>query len=124
MGFPALGAFFGFTNHYVIAIRTGDRTSDEQEVVRFADLDDLQVLSRAADLAHMAGHFHPAHNGAGEQALADGARTAMPALGAVGRVTTGEPVTLDDTFETAALHDADRIDEIAGREQQIGRAHV
>ena len=48
----------------------------------------------------------------GEETAADGAGAAMPAFCAVGSITTGERPAADDTFETAALGDADDIDEI------------
>ena len=53
-----------------------------------------QILRRAAHLAQVTGHLHAAHDGAGEQALADGAGTAMPAFGAVRGITAGEFVAL------------------------------
>ena len=113
MWFPALGAFLGFADDDVITFGAGNRATNKQEVVGFADLDDFQVLGSALDLAHMAGHLHPAHDSAWEQALADCAGAAMPPFGAVGRITTAKPVAADDTFEAAALGHADGIHIVA-----------
>src|SRR5207247_11264070 len=78
-----------------------------------ADLDDRKILRRAPHLAHVAGHAQPAPHGAGEQAVANRAAAAMPALRAVRAVAAAEMVPLHDAFKTAAFRDADRIDEIA-----------
>ena len=88
--FPALRAFLGFADDDVIAFRAGNRALDEQQIVRLAHLDDFEILRGAPHLAHVAGHLHAAHDRAGEQALADGAGAAMPALGAVRRIAAGE----------------------------------
>ena len=47
-GLPALRTFLGFADDDIIAFRAGDGTFDEQQVVRFAHLDDLQILGGAA----------------------------------------------------------------------------
>src|SRR6185369_4564811 len=116
--FPALWTFLGFTDNDVIAFRARDRAFDQQKVFRFAHLDDFQVLRRALHLAHVTGHAQSALHRTGKQALADGAAAAMPAFGTVRGVTTLETMAFDNAFETAALHDADGIDEIAGSEQR------
>ena len=84
MGFPALGPFFGFTNDNVIAVRAGNGTFDQEQIVRLADLNHFEVLGGSPDLAHMPGHFHSAHDRSGKETLADGARAPMPAFGSVG----------------------------------------
>ena len=61
----------------------------------------------------MPGHFHAAHDGAGEKALADCARTAAPAFCAVRGITPTEVVALHNTFKPTAFCDADGIDKIA-----------
>src|SRR5438093_11733023 len=120
MGFPAFGAFLGFADDNVIPVCAGNGAPNQQDVIGFADLNDLEVLGGAPDLTHVAGHFHAAHDGAGEKALADSAGAAMPAFGAVSGVAPGEVVPLDDAFEAAALGDSDGIHVIAGRKE--GRA--
>ncbi len=50
MRLPALGAFLGFTNDKVVALGTGDSAFDEQQVLGFAHLNNLQVVQvRDAD---------------------------------------------------------------------------
>jgi hypothetical protein len=117
MGPYSLGTFFRFTNDDVIAFGTRDGAFDQEEVIRAMYLNDFEVLGGAGDLAHVTGHFHAAHDGTGEQALADGAGATMQAFGAVGGITTGEPVTFDDTFKAATFGGADGIHEIADGKQ-------
>src|SRR5436190_1143162 len=71
----------------------------------------------------MAGHPHAPHDRAGEQALTDRARAAMPAFGAVCAITTGEPMTFHDALEPAALRNPDRVDVIS-RSKQSRAKHV
>src|SRR5581483_301357 len=119
MWFPALGPLLGFANDDVIAIRAGNRAFDQQQVLGFAHLDDLQILGRAAYLAEVAGHFHAAHDGAWKQTLADGAGAAMPPLGAVRGVATTKRMPGDHTFKPAALGHANSVDIVArGKESR------
>src|SRR6185437_1099729 len=114
---PTLRTFLGFTDDDVIAFGAGNRALDQQQIVRFANLDDFEVLRGALHLAQMAGHLHAAHNRAGEQALADGAGAAMPAFGAVRGITTSKRMAAHNTFKPAALGHANGVNEIARREQ-------
>ena len=66
-------------------------------------------------LAHVAGHFHAPHDGAGKQALADGPRPPPPAFGPVRGVAAAEIVPLHHPFKSAPFGDADRIHKIALR---------
>src|ERR1035437_6971918 len=124
---PALGAFLGFTDDDIIAVRTRNSASDQYNVLRLTDLDDQEVLGGAAYLAQMAGHLHPAHDRAWEQALANGARAPMPALRAVRRVAAAERMAGDYALEPAPLGEADSVHEIArGKEcraDHVARLH-
>ena len=113
MGSPALGPFLGFADDDIIAIGARDGASNEEEIVGLVDLDNLEILGGAADLAHVAGHFHAAHDGAGEQALANGAGAAVPALGAVRGVAASEGVPAHDAFKATALGRADGVHVVA-----------
>ena len=108
----------GFANDHVIALRAGNRAVDQQQVVRFAHLDDFQILRGALDLAHVTGHPHAAHDRAGEQTLTDCAGATMPAFGTVRGITTAEIMALHDTFKAAAFGHADGIDIIAGSKKR------
>jgi len=66
-------------------------------------LNDFEVLASPLDLAHVTGHFHAAHHGAGEETLADCARTAMPTFRAVRRVATGKRMAANNTFKATGL---------------------
>jgi hypothetical protein len=114
---PTLGPFLRLANHNIITFRPGYRAFDEQQVFGLAHLDNFQVLGGAPHLAHVAGHAHAAHDGAGEQALTDGARAPMPTLGAVGGVTSGKTMAFYNAFEAAALGHSDGVHEIAFREE-------
>src|SRR5208337_4277515 len=114
MGFPALGLFLGFAQDHIVAIGAGNGAFNEEEIVGLVDLHDLEVLGGAADLAHVAGHFHAAHDRAGKEALADGAGAAVPALGAVGRIAPSKAVPAHHAFKTAPLGHADRVHIVAG----------
>ena len=76
----------------------------------------MQILGGAAHLAHVAGHLHAAHDGAGKQALPDGPGTPPPALGAVRGVAAPKIVPFHHAFEPAPLGDANGIHKIALRE--------
>src|SRR5207245_2059238 len=67
------------------------------------------VLGGALDLSHVAWHFHAAHDGSGEKALADGAGAAMPPFGAVGRVAAAEMMALDYALEAPSFGNADGV---------------
>ena len=118
MGFPAFGLFLGFTNNDVIAVSAWNCAFDQQQIVGLTDLDDFKVLRCAPDLAHVAGHFHAAHDGAGKQALANGSGTPMPAFRTVSGITAGEMMALDDALKAAPLGDANGIDIIAGSKKR------
>src|ERR1041385_126924 len=119
---------FRLADDHVVALGAGHRALDQQQIVLVKHLDDLEVLRRAPDVPHVTGHFHPAHDRAGEQALADRAAAAMPAFRAVGAVTAGKMVALDDALEPLALRHADGINEIADgkniRTDNVARLHV
>src|ERR1043166_184587 len=117
MRVPGFGAFFGFANDYVIAIRAGNCTANEQHVVGIAHLNHFQVLGGAADLAHVTRHSHTAHDGAWEKALANRARAPMPSFSAVGGITAGEMMALDHALESPPFGHANGIDVIARGEQ-------
>ena len=75
----------------------------------------MQILRGAAHLAHVAGHLHATHDGAGKQALPDGPRTPPPALRAVRGVAAPESVPFHHPFEPAPFGHANGIDKIALR---------
>src|SRR5207244_3118314 len=86
----SFGILFGFANYDVIALRAGNCTMNQQQILSFADLNDFQVLNRALDLAHVTGHPHSTHDRAGEQTLTDGTSTTTPALRSVRGITTAK----------------------------------
>src|ERR1041385_5164660 len=118
MRFPALGAFLRFSNNNIIPVRARDGTPNEENIVGFPNLDDLKILAGALDLAHMTRHPHPAHDSSRKQALADCTGTTVPSFGTVRRVASGEGMTTNNTFKTAAFGHANRIDIISGGEQR------
>src|SRR5687767_10701204 len=77
---PTLRPLLGLANNDVVTFRAGHGALDQQKIVRLADLDDLEVLRRAGDLAHVTRHAHAAHDRAWEQALTDRSGATMPAL--------------------------------------------
>src|SRR5580765_1012918 len=109
MWLPALGSFLGFANDNVITLGPGDCTTNQEDVVGFAHLNNFEILAGALNLTHVTGHAHAAHDRAGEQALADCARAAMPAFGPVSRVATGERMAANDAFKAAAFGDANGV---------------
>src|SRR5271163_1571365 len=120
MRLPALGAFLGFTDDDVVAVGARNRPADQQDVVGLADLDDFEILHGAADLAEVAWHSHAAHDCAGKQTLADGTGPAVPALGAVRRITAAKGVTRNDALKAASLGHTDGVHKVAWRKE--GRA--
>ena len=57
MRLPALGAFLRLADHHIITFGSGDRTPDENDVFLLANLKNLQVLRRAADLPQIFDRF-------------------------------------------------------------------
>src|SRR5947207_7742115 len=78
-----LRVFLRLPDDHVIALGPGNRAPDQQNVFGVADLEDLQVLGGAPDLAHVSRHFQTAPDRAGEQTAADRAAAPVPALRAV-----------------------------------------
>src|SRR5690349_20827843 len=110
MWFPALGTLFRFTDDDVITVGTGDRSANQKNVLRFANLNDLEILAGTLDLTHMTRHAHSAHNRAGEQALTNRAGAAVPTLCAVRRIAASERMSPDNTFKPTTFGNADGVD--------------
>jgi len=109
------GLLLGWADGDVVAVRTGNRTRDEDHAVFFANGDDLEILHGGTGGSHVTGHLLVFPNATWGRAATDGARPAVH-HGAVGHLQTTESVALDRTLETAALGFADHVDPLAFRE--------
>src|ERR1043166_8124919 len=118
MWFPALGTLFGFTNDDVIAIGTRDRAANQQNVFRFTDLNDFEILAGALDLAHVTGHAHGAHDRSWKQARADRAGAAVPTLCAVRSIASRERMAANRAFKAAPFGHTDSVNVITGSKQR------
>src|ERR1017187_5138177 len=114
--FGFLGASFRFlnsrTNDDVAAVRSRHRAANQNDLVHFAHLHDLQVQHGHTLVAHMARHAHVFPNAARCGTIADGAVTSMR-LRSVGRALAVEVVLLHYALEAFALRTAGNIDIIA-----------
>ena len=63
--------------------RSGHRTFDQQQILRFTHLHHAQVLRCHIDVAHVTGHPHVLEHAARKQTLTDRATAAVPPLRAV-----------------------------------------
>src|SRR5882724_9789499 len=117
MRFPALGPFLGFANHYVVAVGARDGALNQKQIVALAHLDHLEILGRPPDLPHMTRHFHAAHDRPRKQSLTDGARTAMPAFGAVCRIAAPKMMPLNYALEAATLRHTNGVNVITRSKQ-------
>src|SRR3954451_15927173 len=93
----------------------GDRTADEQEVVRRVDAHDLEALLGDALVAHLAGAADALHHAGGPGGRADRSGGAH-VVRAVGLRAALEVVALDGALEALALAGAGDLDRLADLE--------
>ena len=93
-----------------------NRAADQQQVALGVDLDDLQILDRAANHAHVTGHALALEHAARRLALADRARGSVRHGHTVRGMVTAEVVTLHRAGEALADGGARDIDDLASLE--------
>jgi hypothetical protein len=99
------------------ARRARHRAADQQEVARGVDFDDLQLLDRAADVAHVAGHALALEHASRGLALADRAGGAVEHRRAVRSRAAREVVPLHRAGKALADGRARDVDDLALGEQ-------
>src|SRR5262249_44005498 len=104
-------------NNDIIAIPPRYRASNQKQILRFPNLDDLQILRGSPNLSHVTRHSHSAHDCAGEQPLTNRARTAMPSLSSVSGISTAEAVTSYHTLEASPFSNSNGVDIISRRKK-------
>ena len=118
---------------HLAARGAGHGAADQQQVAHRIDLDDLQVLDGAADVAHVAGHALAGEHAARRLALADRARRAVEQRRAVGGRAAREVVALDRARKALADRGAGDVDDLArgkdvdldlGARRQVGALAV
>src|SRR5262245_3313546 len=103
-----------FPDQNISAVRSGHRSSNQDDVLFRIDLDDAQILDRIAFDAHMAGHARSLDHARGIGRCTDRAGRAVKHR-AVRRASAAETVPLDEAGEAAALAGAYYIDNIVLR---------
>jgi len=96
------------------ALRSGNRSADQDQAAVGIGRDDLDVLRGHAGIAHVAGHLLALEHLAGVLALAGRTVRTVRDRVTVRRAATTHVVTLDDALETLADRRARHIDLLAG----------